>query len=1815
MLMGASGTANSDKGMTFGLGESFSAIEQWAEQHDFRSELILTYHLLGLDRHTVAVANLTSLLVEPESQAILADWSDSKLAQRLLSFALAFEASGLQKSHSALVISGTNAQVRAEIRDTTTSRFLLYLFLTSSPNLSYSKQPDKCVYNHRKLILWLVLQAAKRLIGENKAPDSLVSDAARFLANEHDDANWHSVCAFLDYVQRLTRGGSVSYEQFSDAVAIAAAKESRPKGISRSSSRFLNDLMRLAAGEVHAIQVSKGHDSPQLDDLDGLTESPSSNSEAPRGIENSLGQVFYPVEEIDQDAGELSSSTSTEVVLSVDPTDTAAEHAISAKSFHLLTLEEVNYLPWSLSGVLPPEQSVLQEWIAVGLSSSDRVASLGAAIVDLAQICSRSLYYTLAFKISDVAGHEWSLSSDLADLVRLAPRRANSWEPAAEQVKLIAPFERVLRIKIPPATASALNQALRSSDIEAKTLHELWAHYSSEKLEAWFNREKDALLSRVLTTMPGRLAAQRTFNFSGDPNFTRLFSAEPNSGLPGACAYGYSSAGDLRKTLNPIAADIDPATPDDVNVMGSRLVMTRAYLEEWVANIKKGMKAASTDGFIAYHNRITVFCVTALYAATGCRHCNDPFESLAHFDLTRKLVYINDKSDTGLHDGRLVPLPDKVCAIIDQYVQYLKVLASHIAGAQPELSRQLALLATKKSAELPLFFLLDEKWHWRSVSILASNLPGLPLATWALRANQLRHRYSQELPRRGVDHEVVDAWMGHAEAGASTYSDASPRCWITDAEHFRHIAEALYNELGLPEALPDPPLSALAGSTPKAPISIRTSTFGISRRQEERRNKRRQAIRDAHRDINLFLRNRKIADLDKREVEKLSKRMLHGDRSTRIAFASTRLDVLNRRIRKEGDPSKRVISRIVVSMHPEQSHLKQSALGALEAYPILQHWASRLLSNTSQTRLSRANAAIIGALLLCILKRISYERLLTDVASGENYRILKHGERYFIEYSEKLDLTDFTTAVQRHEINFKLASLLQRGSQHSKKGNALEIEVHPLLSPLTSEPLTIGVSEDITVARLIGEFADVVGQNNLITLPGIAAGALSERCPPSSAPIQDLLRITEGLCLSLLTQDRSEKEVVNDEIDDLRIKPHNVEKSELQENAKTYAKAIYSALKEYQPTLQSARQTAATVLTITERHADKVSPSILLLGHWIGSRVLKGKGTGKKFKALASDTIRNYFSTLRNPFCENLYETSLIELEEEGVTECYYDLIQYVKGEERTTRSKDSTVKYFCDQLAHFHRWASQYGIEDPEWNELDMDCSYRSVRPGIVSEKDYLNAISQLYGRSGWRSKDTLFLGFVLFLTFRFGLRSKEARYLRRKDWQQLGGLTWVVVENNRKRRLKTFLSRRAVPLLFELDRIEHELIEMMLSHYDSTSGALENGYLLCELQEGKPQLSPHHENIPRSLIRLLRDVTGNKQLVLHDCRHGFYNVCFAAIYDINSPLCQSLTVNLDPQKIRQIALGPQNALSRRSGMAVTRLMGHADPSCGLRSYNHLITDLCDVLTPLESEKCHAIEGIVDTEEFQQVEIKPAVKLETLTYYPPPSLERVYKTLRLVSQKRSYQKAGQLVGLSPTFCQRLEKLLADMTHHMRFRRRSYDWELDCFDREWVFGHEVPGSLLHFISESAWNRIISSAKNAPADLNMRCPVLEYGELREMFGERRQILARTRSQCEFARCILSMLNVPKVLYYAAARRNSPNIIQHFHAMDFPVVRIRYGGEDGKVIKFDPYHDAQNENETINIYGGIIFKKNEDGVLRNSHEFALAFLAATALVYFK
>jgi hypothetical protein len=893
-----------------------------------------------------------------------------------------------------------------------------------------------------------------------------------------------------------------------------------------------------------------------------------------------------------------------------------------------------------------------------------------------------------------------------------------------------------------------------------------------------------------------------------------------------------------------------------------------------------------------------------------------------------------------------------------------------------------------------------------------------------------------------------------------------------------------------------------------------------------------------------------------------------------------------------------ILKKRLINVSDERSLVSPNITAALETFSHLSSWAERIKKSALKASLSKSRALCVGAALLSIEKRLGYQKLLLDVVKGEHFRLIQHKRQYFFEYSEALNPDDFSEAVQRHEVSYKVASLLAHGVNMKKEvgmpppGTIDELkevlEIYSCGGPKLDDP---------SMADLLSWMCHIINQANLIQLPGIVAAALSERSPPTSSSLRDYVRILHGRATDVPGHTPQGNGLPPQSL----ARPRNQEtnKRQLQENAKVFTRAITELLNSYSE--PKAREYADKIQSVCQIFQGTVSSSMLLAGYWIADRARLGKGKKwKKLEPLARRSLTTYWSSISSPFRGFLYDVDLVNLDSDEVTDFCAEMLDY---KAQTSRHID----YFGKRLKDFFRWATQFGVVAPEWDELDVSSGYRSVSPGLITEAEYQASQAFIQSDNSLSVNDKTTLGFVLLLTYRFGLRAKEAIALLFRDWCQDEQFSWVLVQNSRYRRLKSKASRRAVPLLFDFSETEREIVDQAVAHYKSIAWPEVNRPILCETSiDGTPTLTSLAPRISEALIRVLRHVTGNPQLVLHHCRHSFYNRLAPALFDLKSPLATKLSDALEHPHLRQAILGQTHNVSRRSAMALARLMGHRFPSTGLKHYCHLVTDWIDFLTPVTHQRARRISGITQVSELPDMPKAPHTEMSDALEYPAPSLAALLKALRLVGQGLTYERAGALMKIHPRNFSLLRLTIEKTNARMRFSSPG-DKNIK------IKGSGCPNAFLESISDDAWHRLIhhantlGDAEMSPA-INDSVKYLE--ELPYLTSPNRQLLMDQPAHSLLVKRVLQLYEIPPTQYQVIAKGGRQNAMEKmqdagFDVLPEPSIRTKVDG-------FPVFMSDRNSESRIEDYGALLFSRAREGVIRNSFELAVAFLAVGVLV---
>ncbi|MGO2088709.1 MAG: hypothetical protein ACTH2P_03750 [Oceanisphaera sp.] len=1793
--------------MTVRLGRRFEAICQWAIENAQQLPLEAGYHILGLNPSLVGIGNLVHELSHSDSLLITKQWSANSVVNMLAEFSAAVKACPeIDQQYSYISHAGGAAHNRRQYQEFQNKTFLLTLLTHPLSDIT-----DQQTYLERqRLRIWLLAQATFRLVEHGIAADRSTSAAARFLVLDADASEW----ALIDQLIHRARkqlGESQTFERYTTALANAAdALKEDDRFAGRGYRVFLNAVMAIAYGEINPIENNIVYiRAPTVVRYRSLV--PQKEQQDEKLLDKAPVSLPVAFEDIDEPAYSY--------LAEIDPTDSLAEQTLSSGSIYMQTMEMSHYLPWSWEKVLPAEIETLQDWLNKALNSTDKQSKVGAACVWLAMQFGRSLFMVERFLIDAEVAEEWSFSPSFEQLTRAAPRRTSHWRPSDAQAKLLAaPFVDELRLSVPDRIKKILQEAVLTDQSTPDSLGHIWRQVSTLKLDVWFAEQARVFFPRITSSKLSSYQSQNLFDTTGEYIFSRLLTSHPDSALPGACSYATWDVKAIEQGLQLSTEDF--GANNSINAMGSLLAPLDTVLIDEVFRCTNELEQVAERGLIAYHNALAQYVLAALYAATGSRPLRDPFESLNYFSFKYSCVFINDKSDDGLHSGRLVPLPKQALEIVQVYVRFLTKLADAAEPHRPELATKIRLLTQGHSdAGMPLFFLLDTglKWH----SMTDAEKLNCSLFDWGLPANLFRHRYSQHLLKEGVHPEAIEGWMGHAERGVASYSDYSARCWQQDVEHYgEHLQRAFevlaFESPNFPQELP--PLLYMPGQDDKY---TEPREFGQKAREKNRRYRIKAALREARSDIELFLNGRSTNELSDEQLYALGSRMLLRENRLPHPQAALRYRLFLKTLQqtqddKEGhDTVKRgasydtkaspvrqaLLRQRVVQQDEERSLVTAEIAQAMEQYQQLKMWADSARKQTFAGKIKKARALCVGALLVAIEKRIGYQRLLQDLVQGQNFRIVQNRSRLYLEYSESLQIDDFSAAIQRHRISYKSASLLAYGQHLKKTVETLEPAKLPELeSLLTIYQQHNPQQHSSTIQDLLGWICRIINLANLVQLPGIVAAALSERLPPTSESLRDHMRLLHGKALDLPTK-KLTVELPNNQ--STRTRGQETDKLALQEHAKELTRQVMAELQDYIPS--KARDHAKNVRSICGNFQGQVSPAVLMLGHWMADLVSTGKaGWRKKLQPYARNSLTTYWSSLAPAFRGLLYETDLVAQESDELTELCSQMLDY---KQLTSTRAD----FFGKRLQDFFRWAAQFGVAAPEWTELAIESDQRTVSSGLISEQEYQDCLLVIMGDLSLDQDEQLILAFVLLTTYRFGLRAQEAIGLLRRDWCQTDSYTWVLVQNSQYRVLKSASSRRAIPLLFKLSDTEQDIIERTLARYQSIAGTATNRPILCEPSSSgnQPVLTSIAPRISAALIHLLRTVTGNPELVLHHCRHTFYNRVAPALLNLETPLAKKLTDPEEHERIRRIVLGPINEVSRRSAMALARLMGHRFPSTGLKNYFHLATQWADELTPFSQQRAHSIGEALQLPELPVRKIKAVGSIDENLRYTEPTLVKTLQSLRLVSLGMGYSRVGKLMRFEPKYVALLQTVFESTNARMRFSASSDK-------RVKLSGELCPNALLESIPDQAWQRLLHHANEntGSADLELEEDELKHlQELPYLISPNRQVLMEQPGHIKVVQHTLELFQVPELAYRVVAKEGSAVAMQRLQDEGFsPQCEADAKTQlDGFAV-----HLAERGSQyQIRDYGGLVLSRLADGIIRNGLELAVATLATGSFVFYK
>jgi len=1547
----------------------------WARS---RGQTTTAHQLLDLigDLETEqALGSTLAFLTKPETMRALRMWSGRPTLLPLLSLA---EELAVSPPMARPLPAG--AKTKVVFRGTLEEH---YLSAQIASRLNSHLSPDDAVRLHRFRV-WLFAIAYEALLAGFRSEGSLKTVCTQLRmgleVQSLDSGNTKDAEEHLAKVRWFAKtapsdaSAMASFAQFT--IALATKLDVNETNGDAGLVAAENALRRLTKGDYRLV------DSPGASGPHGSVHFVARN-QSPRPKPPSASSNQLAVESLDAHELPFDPTQSDCVLLEVkaeEPTPAPELHAVSRR-LALQTQEDRQYLNISWTRLSPWEQQKLHTLVERGLSSTRHEEQLLAALTIVAIVTKLSMRALGHVRLSPRNGLNeadedtvWTLDLHAGTLDRPASRHVKAAQRSPELIGWTHEVSEAWILQLSTALTTPMSQAWIQNP-EAKSLADLFPGSAESAFNKWTKSSRD--LWRVTSGFLTVSGEQQAFESTGDSTFARLLLNWPASSSTGPMAYpgwNRSQVANGLQTVERIHVDALVSIPDLVNAMGSRLNLIDEVIAREIRRANKRIaEIAVADDWVSFHNAFTTYCVTLLLITTGARPARSVFERLSHFDLQRSRVFLDDKASLevlGDKCGRIIPLPSiAVTLVSDLYLKYLRCLHAQLASLEFPLAESLSsLLEPDEQPRLPLFFRLSHANPNEWLEVTEGGLKNRQIFDWPLPPNAFRHRMATALRQAGLDAELVDAHLGHAEAGAETYSDLSVRCWAQDESGWKDCIERALEPLQL--TLPEIQFPRVSTAPPAGfPASTEVQPFGAEFRELRRKEAAKAARTEANQEFEAFKERTKVLSaVTPEEWEALRDSIVFDKdghaRSAALSRYAAFQEQLDRLYRDQGLTVS--VRTWVLPQNPGKAAFGADALQALDRIDAIRATLNRVYLELDGAIPSRRTCTWICVVDLAVNSGITDPDVLACVAAAryERMALLVIKEDAYLELCPA-DRTIAEGPVKRYLVPPRALALLSALVKPSPA------KVYQRSAPDAVASILLRgmrLDEGANIDRCLAWIRHWTDHYNCLHRPGLQVGALSGRISTYSLSRTDFVAATEGERLASM---ENPGETAHGATPSTTERDHHqtwLQKRDSPEKVGTFnARSLIASLRttlgkfhdrragsmstspksrsiKGQPKTKTKTYTRANAAAdmreaIRNANAD-VPKNILLLADW--TVYLLSKGAGKK-KELEGSSVARYLGALSSGFLALSHSVDITEADQEEVTNFY----QYVIDPVLTDTELDSegspkkAQQYVLDRLIEFHRYAERYGAVSPYWDEISDGLTNSAVSPGLVTPYEYRLALSRLCPEPNNSTPAPLQRAFFLLLTYRFGLRGAEATHLSARNWVELADAPVLIVDH-RHIKLKTPGSRRKVPLISPLDEHERAIADGWFAFRRGSTDFSDKARLLVNV-DGQ-SVDSDLSDLRTRVTAALRWATNNENLKLHHARHSLANlVGISLLTELpeGDLLWNHCAVGSDAYKIHvRTLLLSATKTTRRSTWAVSRLLGHSRRETTCASYLHFLLD-----------------------------------------------------------------------------------------------------------------------------------------------------------------------------------------------------------------------------------------------------------------------------------
>lgn len=994
-------------------------------------------------------------------------------------------------------------------------------------------------------------------------------------------------------------------------------------------------------------------------------------------------------------------------------------------------------------------------------------------------------------------------------------------------------------------------------------------------------------------------------------------------------------------------------------IVGSFLNPESDVVRRFVSELVKNCRNDQWDDFISMHNAISLYTMQLLTFATGHRAVSDPFCYLSAFDLKNNLVLIEDKVASSNHQARITWLPPLAITQLQHYLVHLSNLARLVHQENPRLANDiLSVVFSPATPAMPLFFYLtrnDDEIFWSRYqpSTIKTALGEL----WILPLNSNRHILSTWLRAHGCSAEIVDAQLGHVEAGCTPFGRRSvlePNSVAKIIIPFLHAyldSQGWVEVKGVKISNRIPALrfdSAMIGKKNSVP-------FGAQIR---------------------FINRQKIWQQDAKAVTELvvsefGPECLNPRKGRDFSLSDlTAAGRLRDQVIREA-PDGRVLVRLAFL----RRHFVRLKLAGWDVNVPGRLVLGRsedssfdLNSSNDSQKVERIRKNFIIYLSARVGKLVEDERrvaeiLISGVLFGANTSLpfintLGNGFKKCIYRTKNQVYVDIATSpngpIHRwfpDELSLGLILGYLRGAD--KDADTISVALlcqylHEILK-LIDAPLLRTIAKNQSVSKLLEPFLRAAEQFWRFRLPGVLQGYAEGDVPCASVPLSNWIRLVTGEAGIIDPQHfripQALQTISNDDVFAIhKLNATNITYKQAKECWQKITAILGGTNKSQKPDEGKAhsgsnesrsnarKKTIVSKITrFLEDESGKIPPIAALVAAWIYHLCSHGTSYGG---ALRANSVAAYARSIGDRLIALAYQHDFLSIPDVLIEDIYWNLLETVSVQNRS---------YVAARLKEFHSFLiSTYAMPELDWSEIiDGDLQeLDAVDAGIVTLDQYQKALEILFNLPEFSERDRLLHSVILFLAYRFGLRTGEIFRLTISDILLNGREMVIFIRNSIYGETKSENGIRQLPLIGGCSDLELSLISRWLDHIEVFADG-------DDLATFLPNPTNRREAIDRSIsvrwvLEVLRSVTGDQQTRLRHLRHTCATRLFLAMICDDMPsglmgnIYRTLWGDVMPKVVRKQLIGT-SSLSRRGLYAMALYMGHGSPDVTHRHYVHV--------------------------------------------------------------------------------------------------------------------------------------------------------------------------------------------------------------------------------------------------------------------------------------